>query len=56
MFSSSDHEVYGILAPQPGMESTSPMLESEVLTTGPNREVPIFQFLLMLFFSLLSTY
>ena len=56
MFSSPDYEVYGILAAQPGMESISPTLESEVLTTGPTREVPIFHFLLTLFFSLLSTY
>ena len=49
MFSSSDYEVYGILAAQPGMESISPTLENEVLTTGPTREVLIFHFLLIYF-------
>ena len=35
MFWCFGHEAHGILIPQPGMEPTSPALESEVLTTGP---------------------
>ena len=35
MFWFSGYEAYGVLAPQPGMELTSPALEGEVLTTGP---------------------
>ena len=34
MFCFFGHEAYGILAPQPGIEPTSPALEGEVLTTG----------------------
>ena len=34
MFWFFDHKACGILAPQPGIEPTSPVLESEVLTTG----------------------
>ena len=30
-----DHEAYGILVPQPGIESTPPASEGEVLTIGP---------------------
>ena len=35
MFWVFSHKVYGILAPQPGIEPASPALEGEVLTTGP---------------------
>ena len=34
MFWFFDHEACGILAPQPGIEPTSPVLEEKVLTTG----------------------
>ena len=35
MFWFSGHEACGILAPQPGIKSTSPALEGKVLTTRP---------------------
>ena len=35
MFWPLAYEACGILAPQPGIEPTSPALEGEVLTTGP---------------------
>ena len=35
LFFSSGHEAYGILAPRPGIEPTTPVLEAEVLTTVP---------------------
>ena len=42
--------------PRPEIEPPSSALAGGLLTTGPTREVPIFHFLLTLFFSLLSTY
>ena len=35
MFQFFGPELYGILAPQPGIEPATPALEDEVLTTGP---------------------
>ena len=35
MFYFFGHEACGILAPQPQIEPALPMLEGEVLTTGP---------------------
>ena len=36
-------EVCGILAPQPGIEPTPPVLESEILTNGsPGKSLPTF--------------
>ena len=40
MFWFFDHKACGILAPQPWIEPAPPTLDSEVLTTGPPREVP----------------
>ena len=36
MFWFFDHEACGILAPQPGIEPTPPVLEDKVLTIGPS--------------------
>ena len=36
----SGHEACGILAPQPGIEPAPPVLEGEVLTTGPSGKSP----------------
>ena len=35
------HEAHEILAPRPGTEPASPVLEGEVVTTGPPGKVPV---------------
>ena len=48
MFWFFGHEACRILAPPPGMESTPPALEGEVLTTGPPGKSLILVFLPLL--------
>ena len=51
-------ELYGILSPLPGIESTLPALEGEVLTTGPpGKSLPFYfiQALTRLRFTLLNS-
>ena len=40
LFQFFGHEACGILAPQPGIEPTPPVLEGEVLTTRPPGKFP----------------
>ena len=40
MFWFFGHEVYGLLATQPGIKSLPPALVGELLTTGPSRGSP----------------
>ena len=50
MFWFFGHKIYGILVPQLGIESASPAVEGEVLTTGPPGKVPILAFSWCVFF------
>ena len=45
MFWFFSQEAGGILIPRPGIETASPTLEGEVLTTGPPGKSPIFIYL-----------
>ena len=58
MFWFFGHEACGILAPQPGIESVPPALESEVLTTGlPGKSPPYLPIYLSIYLSMyLSIY
>ena len=50
MFWFFGHKTYGILSPQLGIESASPVLEGEALTTGPPGKAPILAFFRCVFF------